>query len=135
MQKLLTVRMASDLLNRHPNTIARWIQDNMFPNASRIRRGWFIPENDVRRLLKDGCCVPVKLWTDSLVSWMQKPTELIQNPSQQKTVEALSIEPRASEPGFLVRSRDSKRAGFSVKRAVNNVQQTGQKLSGAGHLC
>ena len=135
MQKLYTIRMASDLLNRHPNTIARWIQDNMFPNASRIRRGWFIPENDVRRLLKDVCCVPVKLWTDSLVSWMQKPTELIQNPSQQKTVEALSIEPRASEPGCLLRSRDSKRAGFSVKRTVDNVQQTGQKLSGTVHLC
>ncbi len=72
MQKLLTIRMASDLLNRHPNTIARWIQDNMFPNASKIRGGGFIPENDVRRLLKDGCCVPVKLHPASLVSWMQE---------------------------------------------------------------
>jgi len=135
MQKLLTIRMASDLLNRHPNTITRWIQDHMFPNASRIRGVWFIPENDVRRLLKDGCCVPVKLWTDSLVSWMQKLTELIQNPSQQKTVEAFTTESRASEPGCLLRSRDSKRAGFSVKRAVNNVQQTGQNLSGTAQLC
>ena len=91
MQKLLTIRMASDLLNRHPNTIARWIQENMFTNASKISVGWFLPENDVRRLLKDGCCVPVKLWTDSLVSWMQKPTELNQSPSQQKTAEAFTI--------------------------------------------
>jgi hypothetical protein len=54
MQKLYTIRMASDLLHRHPNTIARWIQDRTFPNASRIRGGWFIPERDVRRLLKAG---------------------------------------------------------------------------------
>lgn len=54
MQKLYTIRMASNLLHRHPNTIARWIQDRLFPNASRIRGGWFIPERDVRRLLKDG---------------------------------------------------------------------------------
>jgi hypothetical protein len=46
MQKLLTICMASALLNRHPNTIARW---------------------------------------------MQKPTEFVQTPSQQKTAEAFTI--------------------------------------------
>jgi hypothetical protein len=64
MQKLYTIRMASELLNRHPNTIARWIQDRMFPNASRIRGGYFIPERDVRRLLKDGRRRAADLRTD-----------------------------------------------------------------------
>ena len=54
MQKLLTIKMASDLLNKHYNTTARWLSKGAFPNASKVRGGWFIPENDVRRLLKDG---------------------------------------------------------------------------------
>ncbi len=55
MQKLYTIRMASDLLHRHPNTIYPWITvDRLFPNAAHIRGGWFIPERDMRRVLKDG---------------------------------------------------------------------------------
>ena len=54
MRKLLTVRMVAETLNRHENTIRRWITARAFPNASRIRGGWYIPEADVRQLLKNG---------------------------------------------------------------------------------
>jgi hypothetical protein len=45
----------------------------------------------------------------------RKPTEFIQNPSELKTVEALSKESRPSEPGCPVRNGDSKKAGFSAE--------------------
>jgi predicted site-specific integrase-resolvase len=54
MQKLLTIKMASALLNRSYNTTARWISEGLFPNASKIKNGWFIPEGDIRRLLRAG---------------------------------------------------------------------------------
>jgi predicted DNA-binding transcriptional regulator AlpA len=54
MEKLLTIRMVSETLHRHENTIYRWVEEGIFPHASRIRGGLFIPESDVRRLLKDG---------------------------------------------------------------------------------
>lgn len=54
MQKLLTIKMASDLLNKHYNTTARWLYEGALPNSSKVRGGWFIPEHDVRRLLKGG---------------------------------------------------------------------------------
>jgi hypothetical protein len=54
MQKLYTIRMVSDLLNKHYNTTARWLRQGAFPNASKIRGGWFIPEGDIRRLLRAG---------------------------------------------------------------------------------
>lgn len=54
MQKLLTIKMASALLNRSYNTTALWISEGLFPNAAKIRGGWFIPECDIRRLLHAG---------------------------------------------------------------------------------
>lgn len=54
MQKLLTIKMASAFLHRHYNTTAKWISEGAFPNAAKVRGGLFIPENDIRRLLKAG---------------------------------------------------------------------------------
>jgi len=54
MQKLLTLKMASELLHRHYNTTSRWVSEGLIPHASKIRGGWFIPENDIRRLLRAG---------------------------------------------------------------------------------
>lgn len=54
MEKILTVRMVAAALHRHENTIYRYLQENVFPSASRIRGGYFIPESDVRRLLRNG---------------------------------------------------------------------------------
>lgn len=53
MQRLLTVRMASETLHRHENTVYRWIQEGVLP-ASQIKRGWYINERDVLKLLKAG---------------------------------------------------------------------------------
>jgi len=64
----------------------------------------------------------------------RKPTEFIQNSSQQKTAEGLSTGYRASAPGCPLKSGNSKRAGFSVELMVSNVQQTVRKLSGAVHF-
>jgi excisionase family DNA binding protein len=52
MQKPYTVRMVADLLQRHENTVYKWVQEGILP-AFRINRGWYIKERDVRRLLKD----------------------------------------------------------------------------------
>jgi hypothetical protein len=82
----------------------------------------------------DGCYAPLKLWTGGLVSWMQNPTEIIENPSQQKTAEAQSTDSRASTPGYPLRSGDSKRAEFFAERMVYNVQQTVKTVSGAVQL-
>ena len=60
-----------------------------------------------------------------------KPTEIIQNPSPQKTAETLSTESRASVPDCPLGSGDSKWAEFFAEKVVYNVQPTVQKLSGA----
>ena len=60
-----------------------------------------------------------------------KPAELNQNPSEQKTAEALSLESRMIAPGGPFRNAESKSAGFYAKRMVCNVQWTVQNLSGA----
>jgi hypothetical protein len=39
MQKLLTIKMASDLLNKHYNTTARWLYEGALPNSSKVRGG------------------------------------------------------------------------------------------------
>ncbi|MEO6111530.1 MAG: helix-turn-helix domain-containing protein, partial [Nitrospiraceae bacterium] len=54
MQKILTIKMVSELLHRHYNTTSRWVSEGLIPHASKIRGGWFIPENDIRRLLRAG---------------------------------------------------------------------------------
>lgn len=53
MEKLLTVRMVSEALHRHDNTVYRWIEEGVLP-AFQIKHGWFIKERDVLKLLKDG---------------------------------------------------------------------------------
>src|SRR3981081_4630760 len=65
---------------------------------------------------------------------MQNPTEMIENPSQQKTAEAHSTDSRANASGCPLRSEDLKRAGFSVELMGSHVQQTVQKLSRAAQV-
>lgn len=48
----------------------------------------------------------------------RKPTEIIQNPSERKTAEALFTESRASVPGCPLRRGDSKRAEFTAELMV-----------------
>ena len=39
MQKLYTVRMVSEALHRHENTVHRWLNEGAFPHAAKVRGG------------------------------------------------------------------------------------------------
>src|SRR2546426_12546741 len=86
------------------------------------------------------CTAPLTLWTGCVLFLTvvphlrfgqatksvgcRKPTEFIQEPSQQKTPEALLPESRRTPPVCPLSSGDSKRAEFSVELMVCNVQPT-----------
>lgn len=53
--RLYTVKALMALFDKHENTIYRWIvHDRLFPNAFRVKDGWFVPESDIRKLMKSG---------------------------------------------------------------------------------
>jgi hypothetical protein len=53
MQKLFTVRMLAELFQKHENTIYLWITiDRLLPNAFQIKGGWYVPESDVKHLMR-----------------------------------------------------------------------------------
>lgn len=54
MSELYTVRDLTKLFRRHENTVYRWLEERLFPNAFRVKDGWFIPAKDVKRLMKMG---------------------------------------------------------------------------------
>jgi predicted DNA-binding transcriptional regulator AlpA len=54
VEKLLTVRMVAEALHLHENSVYRYIQEHVFPRATKIRRGWYIPQPDVQRVLRNG---------------------------------------------------------------------------------
>jgi hypothetical protein len=64
----------------------------------------------------------------------RKATEILQDPSSQKTGEDLSPEQWASAPGCPLSSGATKRAEFSVEWMGSNVQQTVHKLTEAVHM-
>jgi excisionase family DNA binding protein len=49
--RYLTVREVRTIVRRSDETIYRWIEDNVFPNATKIKGGWLIPESDLHALL------------------------------------------------------------------------------------
>jgi hypothetical protein len=55
VQKLQTVRDLVNLFQKHENTIYRWLtEDRLFPNAFKVKDGWYVPESDMRRVMRDG---------------------------------------------------------------------------------
>ncbi len=51
--KLLTVKDLCDLFQRDEDTIRRWIKDgDVFPNAFKVKDGWYVPVKDVKKLIK-----------------------------------------------------------------------------------
>ena len=55
MRPLQTVRDLATLFQKHENTIYRWIiEDRLFPHAFKVKDGWYVPESDVRRVMRDG---------------------------------------------------------------------------------
>jgi predicted site-specific integrase-resolvase len=53
VSKLLTVKNLCDLFQRDEDTIRRWIKDgDVFPNAFKVKDGWYVPVSDVKKLMK-----------------------------------------------------------------------------------
>lgn len=53
MPKFLTVKALAELFDKKEETIREWIRDgDVFPNAFRIRDGWYVPASDVNKLMK-----------------------------------------------------------------------------------
>lgn len=53
MPKLYTVKALAELFDKKEETIREWIRDgDVFPNAFRIRDGWYVPASDVNKLMK-----------------------------------------------------------------------------------
>jgi predicted site-specific integrase-resolvase len=53
LSKLLTVKNLCDLFQRDEETIRRWIKDgDVFPNAFKVKDGWYVPVGDVKKLMK-----------------------------------------------------------------------------------
>lgn len=51
--KLYTVKALAGMFERDEETIRRWINDgDVFPNAFKVKDGWYVPSGDVRRLMK-----------------------------------------------------------------------------------
>ena len=49
MPKLFTVKEVAEHFHKRPKTIWRWIAAGMFPNAKKVKDGWYIPEPDVEK--------------------------------------------------------------------------------------
>ncbi len=53
--KFYTTKALAELFDKHENTIYRWIvEDQLFPNAFKVKDGWFVPFADVKKLIKSG---------------------------------------------------------------------------------
>lgn len=55
MRQLQTVKDLAELFQKHENTIYKWItEDRLFPNAFKVKDGWYVPLSDVEKLMKSG---------------------------------------------------------------------------------
>ena len=53
MAKLFTVKALAELFDKDTETIYRWIREgDVFPNAFKVKDGWYVPMKDVRALMK-----------------------------------------------------------------------------------
>ena len=53
MSKLFTVKALAELFDKEEQTIVLWIKDGVtFPNAFKVRGGWYVPLSDIRKLMK-----------------------------------------------------------------------------------
>ncbi len=53
MPKLYTVKALAELFDKDEETIRNWIRDgDTFPNAFKVKDGWYVPVGDVRQLMK-----------------------------------------------------------------------------------
>ncbi len=53
MSRLYTVKALAERYEKDEETIRRWCNDgDTFPNAFKIKEGWYVPEEDIVRLEK-----------------------------------------------------------------------------------
>lgn len=53
MPKFYTVKAIAEMFSKDEETIRRWINDGeTFPNAFKVKDGWYVPSADVKRLMK-----------------------------------------------------------------------------------
>jgi predicted site-specific integrase-resolvase len=53
MPKFYTVKDLAEQFQKDEETIRRWIKDgDVFPNAFKVKDGWYVPTGDVKRLMK-----------------------------------------------------------------------------------
>ena len=52
VRKFYTVKVVAEMFGRDPETIYRWIKEGIFPQAFKVKDGWFVPDRDIRRLMK-----------------------------------------------------------------------------------
>lgn len=53
MPKLYTVKALAELFDKEERTIREWIsRGDVFPHAFKVVDGWYVPAEDVKRLMK-----------------------------------------------------------------------------------
>lgn len=50
--KLLTVKDLVDLFQKDDDTIRTWLLEGVFPNAFKIKGGWYVPISDIKKMMK-----------------------------------------------------------------------------------
>jgi excisionase family DNA binding protein len=49
-QEHFTVKQVAKMLNRHPKTVYRWIDEGFLQNIIRVRDGYLIPKKEIERV-------------------------------------------------------------------------------------
>lgn len=52
MPKLYTVKALAELFDKDDDTIRVWIREGVFPNAFKIKDGWYVPVSDIKKMMK-----------------------------------------------------------------------------------
>lgn len=52
--RLWTVKETAELFRRSVDTIYRWIQEDTFTEVIKVRDGYYIPDREIQRLLREG---------------------------------------------------------------------------------
>lgn len=50
--KLFTVKDLATLFQKDEDTIRCWIREGVFPNAFKIKDGWYVPASDIKKMMK-----------------------------------------------------------------------------------
>lgn len=54
MQKFMTVKEVAIVFRRSHDTIYRWISEDTFKDVVKVKDGYLIPEDEVKRVIEEG---------------------------------------------------------------------------------